>query len=180
MHKMKLYSIFPLAVIPVQSYVGFQNGNTDARLCKNIDRMPKRLKKKNAIRTTLIAPCGMNCHLCRDYIRGKKPCPGCRGDDSLKSKACVSCKINNCEKITEGRIKYCFSCGSFPCAALNHLDNRYRTRYAMSIIDNLKGIREFGIRDFIKNEKERWACPECGELICVHKDNCISCGYKWR
>jgi ribosomal protein L37E len=48
------------------------------------------------------------------------------------------------------------------------------------MIDNLKNIREFGIRDFIKNEKERWACPECGEIICVHKENCISCGYKWR
>jgi hypothetical protein len=41
-------------------------------------------------------------------------------------------------------------------------------------------MREFGIRDFIKKEKERWACPECGEIICIHKENCISCGYKWR
>jgi predicted RNA-binding Zn-ribbon protein involved in translation (DUF1610 family) len=60
------------------------------------------------------------------------------------------------------------------------LDNRYRTKYVMSMIDNLKNIREFGIRVFIKNEKEKWACPECGEIICVHKENCIFCGYKWR
>ena len=133
----------------------------------------------NKIRTTLIAPCGMNCRLCRAYARDRKACPGCRGDDSLKSKACVTCRIKNCEKIIKGRVKYCFSCDSFPCVVLSHLDNRYRTKYVMSMIDNLKNIREFGIRDFIKNEKEKWACPECGEIICVHKENCISCGYKW-
>ena len=134
----------------------------------------------NKIRTTLIAPCGMNCRLCRAYARDRKACPGCRGDDSLKSKVCVTCRIRNCEKIIKGRVKYCFSCDSFPCVALNHLDNRYRTKYVMSMIDNLKNIREFGIRVFVKNEKEKWACPECGEIICVHKENCIFCGYKWR
>ena len=134
----------------------------------------------NKIRTTLIAPCGMNCRLCRAYTRDRKACPGCRGDDSLKSKGCVACIIKNCEKIIKGRVKYCFSCDRFPCVVLNHLDNRYRTKYTMSMIDNLKNIREFGIRDFVKNEKEKWACPECGEIICVHKENCIFCGYKWR
>jgi hypothetical protein len=109
-----------------------------------------RLTKINAIPTTLIAPCGMNCRLCRAYIRDKQACPGCRGDDSLKSKACVSCKIKNCEQIAEGNIKYCFSCDGFPCARLNNLDKRYRTNCGMSMIDNLKTIRDFGIRYFIR------------------------------
>jgi hypothetical protein len=138
----------------------------------------RRLTDK--IRTTLIAPCGMNCGLCRAYARDKNACPGCRGEDSLKTKVRVACKIKNCEKIVPGKVSYCSSCDSFPCAVLNHLDNRYRTKYAMSMIDNLQNIKEFGIRDFIKKETERWACPGCGETICVHKESCISCGYKWR
>jgi hypothetical protein len=73
-----------------------------------------------------------------------------------------------------------FGCGSFPCASLKHLDKRYRTRYAMSMIDNLQKIKEFDIEEFIDREKERWKCPQCGEIFCVHKENCISCGYKWR
>jgi hypothetical protein len=77
----------------------------------------------NKIRTTLIAPCGMNCRLCRAYTRDRKTCPSCRGDDSLKAKVCVTCRIKNCEEITKGRVKYCFNCDSFPCVALNHLDN---------------------------------------------------------
>jgi Protein of unknown function (DUF3795) len=139
-----------------------------------------RSKKTNAISTTLIAPCGMNCRLCLAYIRDKKACPGCRGDNSLKSKACVTCKIKNCGQIAKEKVKYCFSCESFPCARLNHLDKRYRTKYGMSMIDNLKAIRKSGIRHFIRNEKERWACPECGEMICVHRPKCLYCEYKWR
>ena len=139
----------------------------------------RRLTETNTIHTTLIAPCGMNCRLCRAYTRDKKACPGCRGDDSYKSKSCVTCRIKNCGEILEGRIKYCFSCDSFPCARLSHLDKRYRTKYGMSMIDNLMNIEKFGIRQFVRNEKERWACPECGEMICVHRPQCRSCGHTW-
>ena len=78
-----------------------------------------------------------------------------------------------------GKVKYCFSCDSFPCANLNHWDKRYRTKYVMSMIENLKYIERHGVRDFIRNEKKRWACPTCGNLICVHKPQCPSCGSKW-
>jgi predicted RNA-binding Zn-ribbon protein involved in translation (DUF1610 family) len=61
---------------------------------------------------------------------------------------------------------------------LKQLDKRYRTRYAMSMIDNLKMINEFGIRHFIRNEKVKWICPKCGEMICVHRSACLSCGHK--
>lgn len=136
--------------------------------------------KQTTIPAALIAPCGMNCRLCRAYGREKNACPGCRGDDSLKPKTRVICKIKNCRKIKNGRHKYCFSCTSFACAALDHLDDRYRTRYAMSMIENLKSIKELGIRQFTKNEEKRWACPECGTILCVHRENCIHCGHNWR
>jgi hypothetical protein len=32
----------------------------------------------------------------------------------------------------------------------------------MGVIGNLENIRKFGIRHFIRNEKERWSCPKCG------------------
>ena len=138
-----------------------------------------RSTRTNSIPTSLIAPCGMNCRLCRAYTRDKKPCPGCRGDNSLKSKACVSCRIKNCEKMVNAESRYCFGCDSFPCARLNHLDKRYRTKYAMSMINNLENIRKFGIRRFTKHEKERWTCPQCGQIICVHRPQCLYCQYRW-
>jgi hypothetical protein len=140
----------------------------------------KRSTTATAISLKLIAPCGMNCRLCRAYTRDRKPCPGCRVEDRLKSKSCVVCRIKNCEKIVNAEVRYCFACDSFPCAGLNHLDKRYRTRYGMSMIGNLENIRKFGIRHFIRNEKERWSCPECGELLCVHNSQCLSCQHTWR
>lgn len=140
-------------------------------------------KMTTTIPTNLIAPCGMNCRLCLGYIREKNTCPGCRminKQDIQKSKSRNRCRIRNCEQIAEDKIKYCSdSCGSFPCAGLKQLDKRYRIKYGMSMIENLKMINEFGIRHFIRNEKAKWICPECGEMICVHRPACLSCGYKW-
>jgi len=141
---------------------------------------PRGQPETNAFSTTLIAPCGMNCRLCRAYVREKKPCPGCRADDAGKPKTRVTCRIKNCDHITNGKIRYCSYCDSFPCDALNHLDKRYRTKYGMSMIDNLKNIETSGIRKFIECERRKWTCPDCGQIICVHKPQCPSCGRKWR
>lgn len=126
-----------------------------------------------------IAPCGMNCSICRAYGRERKPCPGCRGDDSTKTKTRLQCGIKNCEKLSDGGIDYCFSCSDFPCKSLRHLDSRYKTGYGMSMIENLASISKFGIHEFVKKENERWTCRQCGEIVCVHKPACCSCGHLW-
>lgn len=127
----------------------------------------------------LIAPCGINCRLCRAYVRSRRACPGCRVDTPVKSDACITCKIKNCEKLVNSNIEYCFDCEEFPCARLAHLDKRYRTKYETSPINNLLSIKEIGIGDFVENENKKWTCPECGAMICMHKPGCLSCGYVW-
>ncbi len=141
---------------------------------------PRRSVKTDGIRATLIAPCGMNCRLCRAHIRETKPCPGCRGEDSVKPETRISCPIKTCDKRVNGRAGYCFSCDRFPCNRLTHLDERYETKYGMSMIDNLALIKKRGIKLFIRNEKKKWTCPGCGKLLCVHEPRCLSCQYKWR
>jgi len=127
---------------------------------------------------SLIAPCGMNCGLCMAYLREKNKCPGCREADIKKPITRVRCKIKNCEVFKKEKVKFCFKCGGFPCDKLKHLDNRYRTKYHMSMIKNLEYIKNVGIKKFIGNEKVRWTCSECGGTICVHKGYCYSCGKK--
>lgn len=142
------------------------------------------MKKTKTIPTDLIAPCGMNCRLCWGYIRDENSCPGCiriEKQESQKSKYRTACTIRNCEQIDKAKTRYCSdSCESFPCARMKQLDKRYRTRYEMSMIDNLKVISEFGIRHLVRKEKGKWMCPECGEIICVHKPRCLSCNYNWK
>ncbi len=140
-------------------------------------------KRPNTIPTNLIAPCGMNCRLCWGHIRERNRCPGCRvieNQESEKSKYRNRCRIRNCEKIANGEMKYCSdSCDKYPCFRLKQLDQRYRAKYGMSMINNLKTINEFGIRHFVRSEKEKWICPDCDEMICVHKPRCLSCGHEW-
>jgi hypothetical protein len=127
---------------------------------------------------SLVAPCGMNCGICMAYLRPKNKCAGCRGVDTYKAITRLRCKIKNCAVFRKGKAKFCFECGIFPCDNLKHLDKRYRTKYDMSMIENLENIRNFGIRKFLKNEDIRWACTKCGGAICVHKGYCSDCGKK--
>jgi hypothetical protein len=127
----------------------------------------------------LIAPCGMNCGICMAYLREKNTCVGCRGVNTYKPVTRVRCKIKNCTVFRSGKVKYCFECKNFPCDVLAHLDKRYRTKYHMSMIENLENIKRYGIRRFLKNEERRWTCSTCNGTICVHKGCCMSCGKKY-
>jgi ribosomal protein S27AE len=42
--------------------------------------------------------------------------------------------------------------------------------------ENLLRIQEIGLDAFVADEKVRWACPECGSLLCVHLPQCGVCG----
>jgi len=140
---------------------------------------PER-KKTAAIPTDAIAPCGMDCRLCWAYIRDRNTCSGCLSTDGQRTDSRARCRIKNCEHLATGKSKYCSDrCNSFPCARLKQLDTRYRTKYGMSMIENLNQIQKLGIRQFVRNEKAKWPCPACGELLCVHKPTCLFCGRPW-
>jgi len=136
----------------------------------------RETKNPESFKSTMIAPCGMNCGLCIGHLREKNRCPGCNGDYSDKPKHCVVCRIRHCDEISVHDHKFCFECAKFPCARLRQVDRRYRSNYGMSMIDNLESIQELGLKEFVTREKDRWKCPECGGVICVHRKNCIYCG----
>jgi uncharacterized Zn finger protein len=123
----------------------------------------------------LIAPCGMNCSTCIAYFREKNKCPGCRGSNLKKPITRVKCKIKTCETFADNRAAFCSECLKFPCANLKKLDKRYRTKYNMSMIENLENIKKLGLENFIENKTARWLCPACGGTICVHKGYCYNC-----
>jgi len=77
------------------------------------------------MKTTLIAPCGINCAICLAYLRERDHCPGCRAPDDGKKPSCIRCGLKTCDSVQGTGRKYCFECESFPCARLKHLDKRY-------------------------------------------------------
>lgn len=141
------------------------------------ETMPVQILRIPADDPLIIAPCGINCSLCRAYIRAHTPCPGCRGDTRNKSNSCIACTIKNCPERASGKPDFCFTCKQFPCAALQHLDQRYRTRYGVSVIANLERIRTAGLDCFLREEAGKWSCPGCGSRLCMHESRCLHCGH---
>jgi len=134
--------------------------------------MSKKFKEE------LIAPCGMNCGICIGYFgyamngrKRKNICVGCR----IRDKNCAFLK-KECEKLSKKEVEYCFQCEDFPCENLEKLDKRYREKHDMSMIENLKIIRKNGMKEFLRWQEEKYTCPKCAGVICVHNKTCYSCG----
>ncbi len=132
----------------------------------------------NRTQVNLIAPCGIDCRLCRAYGRERNPCPGCRAGLRFQSDDAVHCSVR-CAILAAQTFRFCFECRDYPCKRLVHLDHRYRTRYATSPLDNLEQIRSGGIHQFVRDESEKWLCPACGALLCMHDPECPACGHRW-
>lgn len=125
----------------------------------------------------LVAPCGNNCGTCVAFFgytmsgeRRKHACSGCHERKSL----CAFIK-KKCKKLATNQIEYCFDCSDFPCGTLRTLDGYYQKKYGISVVENLKYIQTNGMNEFLKREKEKWTCPTCGGVICVHNKRCYTC-----
>jgi hypothetical protein len=117
----------------------------------------------SAITPKLIAPCGMNCGICMAHLRKNNPCPGCNIAAENKPKTRAQCPLRLCHK---RKGTFCWNCKEFPCERLQKLDHRYRMRYGMSEIENLKYIKEHGIKKFIEREQKKWISDK--GVLCVH------------
>ena len=130
----------------------------------------------------LVAPCGMNCGICKAYLaythgvprqRGKVTyCAGC----NPRAKNCYVKR--GCKKLTHNEINSCSQCDTMPCEKLAHLDKRYRERYGMSMVENLKTLKAKGMDEFLRTQSEKFGCPTCGDVVSVHDGKCYGCGYK--
>lgn len=127
----------------------------------------------------LIAPCGMNCGICKAYLAYTKGVPKKRGSVTHCS-GCLPRKKNcyikrGCKKLLKNEVRFCFECEQMPCAKLDHLDRRYRERYGMSMVSNLRELEEAGMENFLKTQAVKYKCPECGDVISVHNGKCYTC-----
>lgn len=134
------------------------------------------------IKANMIAPCGLDCALCTGHLRGDRPCMGCNGPDDCKPDFCrTGCAIVHCETRKTLADGFCDSCEKFPCVDVMEKETRYSNAYPMveTPIGNLALIRQHGMERFLEQEQQRWSCPDCGAIICVHDGACSGCGAKY-
>ncbi len=98
-------------------------------------------------------------------------CTGCR----IRQKDCSFIKKRCGPKLQKNQVHFCYECDDFPCDNVKKLDHRYKTNYNYSFIEALVFIRDNGMDAFLNRELERWKCPNCGDILCVHNGKCYSC-----
>ena len=131
----------------------------------------------------LVAPCGMDCNVCKAYLAYSRGIPRQRGVFNH----CAGCRPRNkrcgflkqrCAKLLNQEVRYCFECETFPCRRLETLDRRYRTNYSASLIENLRQVKGKGLTPFLREQEARYRCPTCGGVICIHDGVCYDCYVK--
>ena len=130
----------------------------------------------------MIAPCGLDCNICKRALAETSPCAGCRGLNDNKPEFCsAGCGIILCEKRKANGYSFCDECPDFPCADVMEKETRYGSKYPLreSPLENLRDIREAGMAAFLERERRQWTCSACGGVICVHTGVCSGCGRQY-
>ena len=130
----------------------------------------------------LVAPCGMNCAVCRAYLAYSRGVPKKRGSVTHCS-GCISrgknCFIKRaCPKLSKKQVRFCYECKDMPCQGVDRVDRRYRVRYGVSLVGNLREIEERGVDAFLRSQEGKFGCSVCGDVVSVHDGKCYACAAK--
>ena len=47
----------------------------------------------------------------------------------------------------------------------------------MSMVKNLRELKERGMEEFLRIQREKYKCPDCGDVVSVHDGKCYVCGH---
>ncbi len=148
----------------------------------------------------LVAPCGLYCGACPMYLAsqdndGQKMkalmqqfsggkmqmkeedliCDGCIAKGRVAS-FCRRCAIRSC---AEGKtnVTRCSDCPDFPCARITNFNNDGMQHHS-EVLANLRQLQKMGIKEWTKNEEDRWRCPQCRTSLSWYDKACPKCGAK--
>jgi len=148
----------------------------------------------------LVAPCGLYCGACPMYLATKEKdeqktkellqrfsgpnskfaledlqCDGCIGGGRLAS-FCRKCNMRACAE-TKQKVTRCADCKEFPCSLITNFNNDGMLHHA-EVLANCRQLREVGIKEWTKQQEERWSCPQCRANISWYDATCSRCGAK--
>ena len=151
--------------------------------------MQKEENNSGEIDKKLAAVCGLYCEACSLFIataeepeRLKKlaaefkcsedesKCYGCRSDKKLSY--CDNCKMYACA--TERGIDFCIECVEYPCDDLKLFQSEAPHR--IELWDNLEQIKSVGYKQWLKEMKENYSCPNCQTINSTYDQKCRKCG----
>lgn len=129
------------------------------------------------IRIPELAPCGVYCGACPSF---GKSCRGCADESREQGRSSKwGCKVRVCCYEQEQK-DFCIECEKFPCKAhkkklLDTHPEDPRFKYRHEVPANFSKMKEKGIDDYLRYQKERWACPSCGGTVYFYHYRCGRC-----
>jgi hypothetical protein len=137
----------------------------------------------------LAAVCGLYCEACTLFIATKDDparlkgwavrfqvseeaakCYGCRSDK--RSPYCEKCKLFTCA--AERGIDFCIECADYPCIDLKQFQSERPHR--IELWDNLERIKAIGYKQWLKEIRENYTCPQCQTINSAYDLKCRKCG----
>ncbi|MBI1921680.1 MAG: DUF3795 domain-containing protein [Geobacter sp.] len=135
------------------------------------------------------AVCGLYCEACSLYIgttedpeRLKRlaarfgfseeaaKCHGCRSEKRFPH--CGNCRMSACA--AERGIDFCSECEEYPCGHLKEFQAERPHR--IELWDDLDRIKAVGQEQWLREIRERYACPRCGAINSAYDLKCRKCG----
>ena len=97
-------------------------------------------------------------------------CEGCLSD--VRAIMCRECNLRACA--FEKGLTYCAQCADFPCQQIIDFNND-GFRHHSEVLDNIRRQQEIGIDAWVKEQEERWRCPNCSCVVDWYAGQCPDC-----
>jgi len=137
----------------------------------------------------LAAVCGLYCEACSWFIattedpqrlkwlaaqlhfsEEESKCYGCRSGKRLPY--CEKCKMSSCA--AERGIDFCSECEEYSCDDLKRFQSAMPHRIELWV--NLERIKSIGYKQWLKEIRETYTCPQCQTLNSTYDLKCRKCG----
>ena len=99
-------------------------------------------------------------------------CDGCLAGGRLAAH-CSKCAIRDCAA-TKSKTRVCSGCDEFPCSRITDFNNDGVLHHAI-VIENLRQARTLGIKEWAKQEEDRWRCTKCQARFSWYDAECPEC-----
>ena len=161
------------------------------------DEKGEKATKVGNDKEQLVAVCGLYCGACPMYLATQSNdeqkqkellkrfssgpmklkledvlCDGCIGNGRVAS-FCLNCAIRKCPNDKQN-ITLCSDCPDFPCSRITDFNNDGMPHHG-EVLENLRQIRNMGIKKWAKHEEERWQCPQCQQPMSWYDSKCSNC-----
>ncbi|MFW9828924.1 MAG: DUF3795 domain-containing protein [Candidatus Thorarchaeota archaeon] len=100
-------------------------------------------------------------------------CHGCKSEIIFEN--CRGCEIRKCAQSKD--LEFCNECSQFPCEKIKTFEKMNLKHHEVALF-YFDRIKEAGIQEWLKEQKERWSCSYCGNPFSWYEEICTYCGAK--